>query len=506
MKRFYFVIFFLSIVFGTSHAKRIEVYFFYSKNCEHCQEIREKVFPKIKKDYSANLVIREFEIEENRENYQKLVEMERAYKDENNEIPVTFIGSRVIAGDEFNKEFLPYLRELLSRETGEDTSALVPAETTTIVEEVERVVSEKYPVFMAFFWEPGCQHCQRVFYDIDLLKKRHPTLVVRDWNIDEKSSKLIAEALAHRLDVPEELRLATPSVFLVDTAFITSHISFRAMDEAISRLENIEDLDTIWKIAPEELAEANERIISRFRSFSLTPVIAAGLIDGVNPCAFGALIFFITFMTIIERKRREIVAVGLAFTISVFLTYLLIGFGLLRFLQVLPFIKIIARWVYLGTGVLVIALGVLSLVDFIRSLKGDLASMTLQLPDRLKKRIQKVIISENEPSAQRNIMFASAVTGFFVSVLELACTGQIYLPTIVYVMGAPGMKIKAFFYLFLYNFMFIVPLIVVFAVVFFGTTSEQLTRFLRKNTPIIKILTALLFFVMAYYLWKTVVI
>jgi len=131
--------------------------------------------------------------------------------------------------------------------------------------------------------------------------------------------------------------------------------------------------------------------------------------------------------------------------------------------------------------------------------------MTLQLPDRLKKRIHKVIISENEPRARRNIVVAAASTGFFVSVLEMACTGQVYLPTIIYVMGAPGLKSRAVFYLFLYNVMFILPLIGVFALVYFGTTSEQLTGFLKKNTPIIKLLTAAVFFAIAFILLRSII-
>jgi hypothetical protein len=357
---------------------------------------------------------------------------------------------------------------------------------------------------MAFFWEPGCQHCSRVTYDLQLLQRYHPTLVIRDFNIEEKDAKLLAEVLAYRLGVPENLHLATPTIFLPDTYFVTSQISFRAVEEAVVKLENSAFMDSVWIATEAELAQADERIRTRFQRFQILPVLGAGLIDGVNPCAFGAIIFFVTFLTVVNRKRREILMVGIAFTLSVFLTYFLVGTGFLKFMQALPFIHVIARWIYMATGVLVLALGVLSIYDFFRSRKGEFAEMTLQLPDKLKKRIHKVIISENEPRARRNIVFASITTGFFVSILEMACTGQVYLPTIIYVMGAPGLKTKAVFYLFLYNLMFIIPLIGVFAVVFFGTTSEQLTNFLKKNTPTIKLLTAGIFFAIAFFMWRTV--
>ncbi len=507
------IIILITFVSALFSSQRIDVYFFYSKSCEHCEEVRENFLPPIKRQYAANLVVRELEIEDNLDNYEKLLEMEEEYNDVGNEIPVVFIGDRVLGGDEVEEQFLPYLKELLSKidvDTTPDTSTTEqpPISSADSVEQPTepQPTDKKYPVFLAYFWEPGCQHCARVTYDLQLLEKRHPTLIVKDWSIKEREAKRLAEALAFRLHVPEELHMATPAVFLSDTAFVANQISFRAIDEAITRLESVPDADTTWKATEEELETAEGRILTRFKGLELLPVLAAGLLDGVNPCAFGAIIFFVTFLTIVERKRREILMVGIAFTSSVFLTYFLIGAGFLKFLQVLPFIKTIARWVYVATGVLAIALGLLSIFDFFRSRKGQFGDMVLQLPDSIKKRIHKVIITENEPRARRNIILAAVSTGFFVSVLELACTGQVYLPTIIYVMGVPGLKAAAYFFLFLYNFMFIIPLVSVFAVVYYGTTSEELTGFLKRNTPVIKLLTALMFFAMAYFLWRTVLV
>jgi hypothetical protein len=47
-----------------------------------------------------------------------------------------------------------------------------------------------------------------------------------------------------------------------------------------------------------------------------------------------------------------------------------------------------------------------------------------------------------------------------VSVLELACTGQVYLPTISFVVGIPEMRASAIAYLVMYNLVFILPLLV----------------------------------------------
>jgi hypothetical protein len=48
--------------------------------------------------------------------------------------------------------------------------------------------------------------------------------------------------------------------------------------------------------------------------------------------------------------------------------------------------------------------------------------------------------------------------------------------------------------------MFILPLVVVFLLVYFGTTSLQLGVFLKRNAALVKLGTALLFITMAVWL------
>jgi cytochrome b561 len=93
------------------------------------------------------------------------------------------------------------------------------------------------------------------------------------------------------------------------------------------------------------------------------------------------------------------------------------------------------------------------------------------------------------------------VTGFVISLLEFACTGQVYLPTIIYVMSQPELASQAFLYLVLYCLMFILPLVVVFVLSYFGTSSEQLSQFVNRHTSTIKFITGVLFVGLA--LWMT---
>ena len=124
--------------------------------------------------------------------------------------------------------------------------------------------------------------------------------------------------------------------------------------------------------------------MQRFRSLDIWTVIGAGLLDGVNPCAFATMIFLISYLSVRKRQGRELLATGVAFTTGVFLAYFGVGLGLLRFLTALPILTTIGKWIYGLTLVLCLALAWGSFADYRKARSGQLADMSLKLPERLR--------------------------------------------------------------------------------------------------------------------------
>ena len=227
-------------------------------------------------------------------------------------------------------------------------------------------------------------------------------------------------------------------------------------------------------------------------SISLIPVFLAGLLDGINPCVFSTLLFLISSLTLAGRKRKEIFIIGIFFTITVFITYYLVGLGLfqgLRTASVFPFIADIIKYILIFFLILI---SVLSLYDFVQIKKGRAAKISLQLPKFLKLKIHGVI---REQSKSSSIIIGALVLGVMVSVFELACTGQVYFPTIAYLVKLG--QSSAYFYLLIYNISFIIPLFIVFVLIYKGTGSKAITGFFQNNMGLMKISLSLLFFILA---------
>jgi cytochrome c biogenesis protein CcdA len=246
-----------------------------------------------------------------------------------------------------------------------------------------------------------------------------------------------------------------------------------------------------------EAGSADGSIRERFNSMGLLTVLGAGLIDGLNPCAFATIVFFVSYLSLSGRKGRELLLVGGSFTLGVFLTYLGVGLGLSALAQAVGFMSTFGRWVYALTAIICLVLAGISFSDYLKARRGEAGDMALSLPTFLRKRINAVI---RKGQSARAFVLVAFVTGVAISVIEFACTGQVYLPTIVFVLSDPDLQARAMAYLLLYNIFFVLPLIVVFALAYYGTTSEQFGAVLRKHASKVKLATAVLFLALAAWL------
>lgn len=246
-------------------------------------------------------------------------------------------------------------------------------------------------------------------------------------------------------------------------------------------------------------------LLGHFFSFSLMAVVWAGLIDGINPCAFSVIVFFISFLALQGYKKKDLVIIGFFFILAVFLTYLLIGLGLFGFFYTLKGFWLVSKIFNFSIGILSIILGAFAVYDFIRYKKTkDTEGLVLQLPQVIKNRIHSIIglhfrKSKDSKLPGEKIVFLRLVltallVGFLVSILESVCTGQVYLPTISFVLKTSPIKLKSLSYLLLYNLMFITPLLIIFLFALLGVSSEGLSRFLKRHFLTVKLLMVVLFF------------
>ncbi len=259
-----------------------------------------------------------------------------------------------------------------------------------------------------------------------------------------------------------------------------------------------------------EVKASREKFINRFSDFSSLTILSAGFIDGINPCAFTVMVFFISFLTFAGYRKQDMLIVGCLFILAIYVTYVLIGFGLFKVLRGLENFAYFSRLFYYIIAGFSFVLGAVNLYDFwVYKKTKNPEKIVIKLPSLIKRKIQSTIREElakgeEEKKSLFLLIIASLSCGFIISLLELFCTGQLYLPTILYILKFEALKFRAIFYLLLYNAMFIVPLIAVFILSFFGFGSLRFEKIACAYLGWVKIATAFVFFLLGTVLliWK----
>ena len=407
-------------------------------------------------------------------------------------VPAVFIGDDHLVGE---KEIPAKLEGLLKgylRKGGVAYPAIPGLETYLEQSSGAGAAGESgtgtQPIHLLYFFQTGCQDCDRVKGDLAYLQSKYPQMVVEEYNVRDHAA--FSEWMGERNGVPSRQRMTAPTIFVGDDFLLEEELDARSLEELL--LKNQADgAERVWDDWEQEAAVATDSIVDRFKSFGPLGVVLAGLLDGLNPCAFATLIFFVSYLSISGRKGREVLAVGGAFTLGVFLAYMLVGVGMYHVLGLLgDLLTQLGRLLYALTAVFCLALAVFSFLDYLKARRGQIGDMSLNLPHKLRMRINATIRKSRHA---RTFVAGAFVTGIVVSFLELACTGQVYLPTIIFVMSLPDLQARAFMYLLIYNLLFILPLVVVFVLVYYGTGAKQFSDFLQKNAAAVKLGMTLLF-------------
>ncbi|MCW1924569.1 HEAT repeat domain-containing protein [Luteolibacter arcticus] len=375
---------------------------------------------------------------------------------------------------------------------GAEAVAAAPQQTAVAEDDSEEKPARE-SLKVVYFFKPGCAECEKASQLLETVKADFPLLQVEKHNINETDGTVLNQALCSRFQVPSNKHTIAPAIFSQTGFLVREDIVPQALGGLLSATMSKTQDDSWSVIARPEIAAAQEVVQERFKALTLPVVLAAGLIDGINPCAFATIIFFLSYLQIARRTPREMLMVGAAFIIAVFLAYFLAGLVLHKVLaQMTDRIAGIKPWLDWIFGGLALVAAFLSFRDALKARAGKIDEMSLQLPGFLKDRIRGVI---RTGARARRFVAGAFFAGLAISFLELACTGQVYAPIIYHIQQG---RMDAVAWLLAYNLAFIVPLIVIFGLAFTGMTSNALIAFQTKHTFAVKVALGLVFVALAW--------
>lgn len=214
-------------------------------------------------------------------------------------------------------------------------------------------------------------------------------------------------------------------------------------------------------------------------------VVTSAAIDAINPCAIGVLILMVSVILGGGGSTRRLLALGSAYVGAIFAVYLLAGLGLVYFLSEIPIV--IAEYLSIAVGLLVILAGLLEIKDYFWYGKG----FSLQIPHYFAKKIQ-------EYSTSKTTVFGVMLLGAFVAAVELPCTGAPYLAIITVL--RINFDLVAFGLMVLYNLIFISPLLVILGMVASGSKISAVQKWKEESKGTMRLVLGLLLIALGWIL------
>lgn len=225
---------------------------------------------------------------------------------------------------------------------------------------------------------------------------------------------------------------------------------------------------------------------SKKQAISIGLIISTAAIDSVNPCAIAVLLFLIAVLISLKTTRKRMLATGLVYIFGVFISYYLAGIGITKAIAHFD----IARQINLFAAAIVIIAAFISIKE---GLYPDSAQI-LAIPEKTKGIFLGLMQKATFPA-----VFAA---GILVSAFELPCTGQVYLG-ILSLMSQESMKTQGYLYLFIYNLIFVLPLVLMLVATAWGLDIEKLKNLRKDTRKTIKILIGAIMFILGVWLIYT---
>ncbi len=215
---------------------------------------------------------------------------------------------------------------------------------------------------------------------------------------------------------------------------------------------------------------------------------ALALADSVNPCMISLMIIMLANLAALGLERKDLTKRAVLFTVTCFLTYLFLGILIFLGYSYLYALSIAMSGFKILKGLIIALLVVSGIINLIDAIKGS-KKPVFSVPDEAKKEIDRLLKYAS--------LAATILLAVFVTVVELPCTGIFYLGLIAYIHSFAKSIIHALPILIYYNFVFVLPEILITAAIWKGEAAAELYRKYKAGRKWLRAIEGLVLLAMA---------
>ncbi|WP_164997741.1 cytochrome c biogenesis protein CcdA [Methanolobus psychrotolerans] len=325
-----------------------------------------------------------------------------------------------------------------------------------------------------YFYEGGCLKCEQASPVIE--------------NVISQNSAIdfFAYEIASSFSIARQYGVKTVPAVVINRSLVISYDDYKGDMVLFETLlsEGIETASPITGATPSELPNSSAAWITDTQTPLL--IFIAGLLAGFNPCLIAVMAFLASVVVSSAGSRKDMLVLVTGFCAGIFVTYMVVGFGILNTISYFPGIrKTITTLMVLSVAFL----GLWHLYDAYyirRHLKSSFKT-------------PRYFVDFMSKADGKNILLISFVGGGLFSLVKAPCVGAVYLMILEMLITGDDL-VKGTLYMGLYNLGVILPILILGALLAFGLDPKKVHDFREKKRVEVRLITGVILILLAILL------
>lgn len=342
------------------------------------------------------------------------------------------------------------------------------------------------------FYADWCPHCKKVD-DFFKEKSFFEKYDIQKLNFDDNENKALLGKIFEAKN--EKGGAGIPAIIIDDQLIVGDQPIISAFEKIMEASSGTAQyfVDSVKSGNPITIEKVNIAEIPNTNAMSsdsgvpIWILLSAAFADAANPCALAVLILLLATVSATKGKNRALLS-GLMFSLAIFLSYLAMGIGVYKAIGVFS----VSKYLSLVIGVLAIVIALANFKDVFWYGKFFI----MEVPLSWRPKMQEIIRSATSP-------WSAFCIGFLVSLFLVPCASGPY----VVILGMLAQKVdlaKGFSLLVLYNFVFVLPMILItMGMYFFNAKLSSMEKMRRENLRLLHAITGVIMLAVGVYLIYT---
>jgi len=334
-------------------------------------------------------------------------------------------------------------------------------------------------VNIIFYHATGCFHCANTESLFDSMSNNYNLNITKKEVSKNKLNLNEMFSLYERFNVPTT-NAGTPTVLINNKTFVIGEMNRDGWKNIFDKCLNNSCPEGIYsKNSFTQNNQTNNGETKQITNLTIPILIGAAVVDSLNPCTIAIMVMLLGVILFSKGRKKTLLA-GLVFAMTIFVMYFIMGVGLLHTIAN----SNLTNLFFIVATVFAFVLSIMEVNAYFNYKPGFLS---VEMPMFLRPLSKSVM---KKATSIPGIITAA----IFCSLFLLPCSSGPYLMVLSMLEG--GLTANAVGYLLLYNFVFVLPMILITLGVYKGiTTVEQIKNLRNENIRKIHLLSGVILFI-----------